>query len=258
MKEHNGVSACIVSYNSKGQLTGALDSLFHSRLDEPLKVYVVDNASPDESAKWVKAHYPEVHLIASNENLGFGKGNNGVLPFLSSRYHMLVNPDVTFAPETIQFGMAYMDQHPEIAVLTPRVLNMDGTEQFLPKKEPSIRYLLGGRLEKLGKPFATWREEYTWKNENITAPCNAKFATGCFLLIRTEIFQRMNGFDERFFMYQEDSDLSKRVQEYGTITYHPDFTVNHAWERENTKKLKGNLRQVHSIFKYFRKWGIKW
>ncbi|MGN0779591.1 MAG: glycosyltransferase family 2 protein, partial [Aristaeellaceae bacterium] len=139
-----------------------------------------------------------------------------------------------------------------------RVFNQDGTEQFLPKKQPTIRYLLGGRLERLGEPFRSLRRDFTLQNQTITQPTPVGFATGCFLLIRTDVFRQLKGFDERFFLYQEDSDLSRRAMEIGQIIYHPDMCVTHVWARENTRTLRGNLRQVASIIKFFRKWGWAW
>jgi len=208
-----------------------------------------------ERIRWM---CPGANFLPQTGNLGFGRANNVVLPLLKSRYHLLVNPDVTFPPDLISRMVAYMDEHPEITILTPRVFSPDGTEQFLPKKQPTIRYLLGGRLEKLGGPFRRWRAEYTLAEAGIAAPTAVGFATGCFLLIRTSVFRQLKGFDPRFFLYQEDSDLSRRAMELGPIVYHPEMCLTHAWARENTRTLKGNLRQVSSIIKFFMKWGWKW
>ena len=80
------------------------------------------------------------------------------------------------------------------------------------------------------------------------------------MFIRTSVFRNLNGFDPRFFLYQEDSDLSRRILEMnqGSIVYHPDMVITHRWARENTRTLRGFLRQVRSICKYFLKWGISW
>ena len=98
------------------------------------------------------------------------------------------------------------------------------------------------------------------KNEEITEPIDVEFATGCFLFIRTSIFRLLNGFDPRFFLYQEDSDLSRRILEehLGSIVYHPDMCVVHRWARENTRTFHGRIRQIRSVCKYFLKWGITW
>ena len=171
-----------------------------------------------------------------------------------------MNPDVTFDPALLGQMIQYMEAHPRIAVLTPRVMNEDGTEQFLPKKKITVHYLLGGLLEKYGGIFRRWRNEFTLADMNIQRPTPVEFATGCFLLIRTEIFVRMGGFDPRFFLYQEDSDLSRRIlaQDLGSIVYHPDMQITHQWARENTRTFKGRMRQIRSIIKYFLKWGVSW
>lgn len=77
-------------------------------------------------------------------------------------------------------------------------------------------------------------------------------------MIRTKTFRELKGFDERFFLYQEDSDLSRRAGQLGPIIYHPDMCVTHNWARENTRSLKGILRQMRSVCQFFMKWGIEW
>ena len=156
--------------------------------------------------------------------------------------------------------VSYMEAHPSIAILTPRVMNEDGTEQFLPKKQITVHYLLGGLLESFGGVFRRWREEFTLADMDVRMPMPVEFATGCFLLIRTEIFRYLNGFDPRYFLYQEDSDLSRSILEknLGSIVYHPDMCITHRWARENTRTFKGRMRQIRSVFKYFWKWGLTW
>ena len=226
----------------------------------PVDVYLVDNSPAEHTAQRIQWAHPGVKVLPQKKNLGFGRGNNVVLPLLESEYHLLVNPDVTFDDTLLERMIAYMDSRPNVAVLTPRVFGADGNEQFLPKRQPTVRYLLGGFLEKLGGPFTTWRSQYTMRNEFISSPVQAEFATGCFLLIRTDVFLKLNGFDDRFFLYQEDSDLSRRVVEngYGPIIYHPDMQIRHDWKRENTRTLKGVMRQLVSVAKFFMKWGIRW
>lgn len=250
------VSACIVLYHAPSIVLDTVQCLKDS--DLPITLYVVDNSPEDPMAERIRWACPGAVVLPQSRNLGFGRGHNVVLPMLKSRYHLLVNPDVTFSPTLITQMTNYMDAHPEISILTPRVFNQDGTEQFLPKHQPTLRYLLGGRLEALGGCFRRWRREYTMAEENLAAPTAVGFATGCFLLIRTSVFRQLKGFDPRFFLYQEDSDLSRRAMEIGPIVYHPEMCITHAWARENTKTLKGNLRQVASIIKFFTKWGWRW
>lgn len=254
--ETKEVSACIVLYRTGDEIENAIACVCAS--DVPVDLFLVDNSPEDPSSVRIFKQHPELRILRQRENGGFGKGNNAVIPELRSRYHLIMNADVTFAPDLIGKMIEYMDHHPEAVILTPRVFNEDGTEQFLPKMQPTVRYLLSGLLQDRCKTFARIRSEYTMADRLIKEPVPVSFATGCFLFIRSEVFRKLGGFDERFFLYQEDSDLSRRATDYGSIVYHPEMTITHAWKRENTKTVRGISRQVCSVFKYFHKWGIRW
>lgn len=252
------LSACIVLYHCGDEVQEALRCLENSSIE--VAVYLCDNSPDEMTADNLQWTFPGVNILPQQGNVGFGRANNAVLPLLQSRYHLIMNPDVTFDPGLLYAMTQYMEEHRNIAILTPRVLNEDGTEQFLPKKRISVHYLLGGLLENHGRIFRRWREEYTLADMDVRSPIPVEFATGCFLLIRTSVFRELGGFDPRFFLYQEDSDLSRRVLEkhLGSIVYHPGMCVTHRWARENTRTFKGRMRQIRSVCKYFMKWGITW
>lgn len=250
------LSACMVLHRSGDDALKAVACL--EAADARVDVYIVDNASSDGVAERIRWAHPGVQLRMQQKNLGFGRGNNAVLNELESEYHLILNPDVTFAPELLTQMMEYMDKHPNAVALTPRVFNEDGSEQFLPKQLPTVRYLLGGRLERLGGIFANWRKEYTMADKVIKVPVRVQFATGCFMLVRTEVFKRLGGFDKRFFLYQEDSDLSRRLSEIGPIIYHPDMHVTHAWKRDSAHSMQAILRHLWATIQYFAKWGLEW
>lgn len=251
------LSACIVTYNSADEVSGALASLINSRLNETPGIFVVDNVSKDETVRLIKTQFPTVALIENSENVGFGRANNAVLQRLESTYHLMLNPDITFNETVLQKMLDYMQAHPDIAILTPRVLNPDGTEQFLPKRQPSVHYMIAGSFEKFGRPFTTWRKAYTGQNMDLQKPTEVDFATGCFLLIRTAVFKKIGGFDERFFMYLEDTDLSRRAHKEGKIIYHPAFTVVHNWKRDSFRNKKAQRQHLKSMVLFMRKWGLK-
>lgn len=250
------LSACIVLYHCGDELTHALRCIQNADLE--VDVFLSDNTPDDLTAEKMQWLFPGVTVLPQKGNIGFGRANNAVIPHLHSKYHLVMNPDVSFDPSLLGRMVQYMERHPNIAILTPRVMNEDGTEQYLPKKRIAVHYLLGGLLENFGGIFRRWRDEFTMADTDVRCPVPVEFASGCFLLIRTEIFLRPNGFDPRFFMYQEDSDLSRRVLEehLGSIVYHPDMMVTHQWARENTRTFRGRMRQIRSVFKYFLKWGV--
>ena len=250
------LSVCIVLYHASSQVLRTVQCLQDS--DIMLELYVVDNSPKDSMGQKVLWQCPGATYVPMGRNRGYGAAHNAVRDKLRSRYHLICNPDVTFPPDLLSRMVMYMDAHPEVAVLTPHVLNEDGTEQHLPKRAPTVRYLLGGRLGRVSKRCARWRKEYTLADQTITAPVSVAFATGCFMLIRTAYFQQLGGFDERFFLYHEDSDLSRRALRKGAIVYHPDMTIVHSWNRESSRSLKATLRHMISTVRYFNLWGWKW
>ena len=252
------LSACLVLYYCGDELTHALHCIQNA--DVEVEVFLADNTPEEPTAEKMQWLFPGIKVLPQKGNVGFGRANNAVLPYLTSKYHLIMNPDVSFEPDLLSRMIGYMEAHPGIAVLTPRVLNEDGTEQYLPKKRISVHYLLSGLFENFGGIFRRWRDDFTLADMDIRYPIPVEFATGCFLLIRPDIFRQLNGFDPRFFLYQEDSDLSRRIleQRLGSIVYHPDMTVTHRWARENTRTFKGRMRQIRSVFKYFLKWGVTW
>lgn len=250
------LSACIVLYHSGSRVARTVQSFQDS--DIPLDLYVVDNSPGDATYQRLLWQCPGIQYRPQKKNLGYGGGNNAILSELRSQYHLICNPDVTFEPGLLSRMVQYMELHRECAVLTPRVFNTDGTEQFLPRRAPTVRYLLGGRLENLPGPFRKWRSQYTLRDMEITAPGCVEFATGCFMLIRTGVLRQLGGFDPRYVLYHEDSDLSRRVLRIGDIVYHPDFCITHDWQRDSSRHAGSTLKHLRSTFRYFNTWGWKW
>ncbi len=251
------LTACIVTYNSEEHIAKVLSSLLQSTIADRMEITVVDNASADRTAAIVEANFPNVRLVKLHQNIGFGPGHNKVLPFLNAPYHLIVNPDITFEPDVLKRMIAFMNIRTDVALLTPKVLHIDGSEQFLPKELLSIHFLLGGYLERLGRPFTTWRSRFTWRDRIVTEPAELFFATGCFMLTRAAAFRAVGGFDPRYFLYMEDADLTREMKTKGLTLYHPGFSVTHVWARESAHSLKGTLLHVKSMMQYFFKWGLR-
>jgi GT2 family glycosyltransferase len=250
------LSACVVTYNSGDEIENVLQALLNSSVREQLDVYVVDNGSNDNTRTIIEENFPEVNLIVMKENVGFGAGHNQAITKADSTYHLIVNPDITFGPSVIENLSKYMDENPDVVIVSPKILNHDGTEQYLPKLNPKIRYFIGGRFEKHVRVFAKWRAEYTRSKEKITEPTDIEFCTGCFMFTRTSTLKQVKGFDERYFLHFEDADLARTMKQKGRVVFHPSYEVNHLWKRDNVKSTKVFLIALQSMFKYFRKWGF--
>ena len=215
---------------------------------------VVDNASKDNTVSQIKAKYPWVRVIEKNENLGFGKAHNIVIRNTNSTYCLIVNPDIELRADTISEAIHFLKQHPDVCMLTPCVLNPDGTQQYLPKKNPAMKYLIGGLGERYLKRCAKLRDEYTMKNQMITKPIEVEFCTGAFMVAKTDALHMVGGFDERYFLYFEDADLTREIRKIGKAVYHPDVVVIHKWHRDNKKIGKSFGVALLSLFTYMKKW----
>lgn len=248
------VTASIVTYNNSKEILKVLSSISQTILKLE-NVYVIDNNSSDNTINVVEKNFPMVKLIKSSENLGYGKGHNQAIKVVNSDYHIIINPDIILEPESISKMIEYMENNKNVVILTPKVLNVDGSEQFLPKLRPRYKYLLGGRL-----PFKfakKWRREYTMEDSNVIEPIKIDFCTGCFMFCRTSALKSVNGFDDRYFMYFEDADLTREMQKIGDTVYVPSISVTHEWKRESKKNKKLLKIHISSMKKYFKKWKSK-
>lgn len=247
------VTGCIVTHNNMRSIKETLDSLLRSTAGTPFKLYVVDNLSTDGTPDFIKANYPEVELIINTENRGFGAGHNVVLGRLESKYHAVINPDISVTEDVVSKIAAFLEENEDIGLVSPRICFPDGREQILGKRNPRLRYLAASRLRNDGKPGALLRE-YAMLDCDHTKPFDIENATGCFMMLRTELFKKLGGFDERYFMYFEDCDLTRIVRQSSRAVFYPDATVYHVWGRDSKKNMRLMAVQVKSMLHYFKKW----
>lgn len=253
MSEKIKVSGCIVTYNSSDDIEACAGSILACTQGVDFKLYISDNSSSDDTLDKVRRLFPGAVIVQSRTNAGFGAGHNAVLPMLDSKYHAIINPDITLDRDVISELTDYMEAHPEVGIITPKILNEDGTEQYLPKRRPTFKYLLSGRV-----PFMkSVRREYCRAGEVLDEPAEIDFCTGCFMLIRTELFKSVGGFDERYFMYFEDADLTLKVKQTHKAVFYPGTCAYHKWHRTSSKSIKFLFIQIQSMFKFFGKWGMR-
>lgn len=251
------VSIGIVTYNNADKIEKLLESVYAYTTGVSFEIYIVDNNSSDRTIEIVKNKYPDVIIINMDKNLGFGAGHNQLLKKVESDYHLILNPDIRLSEDTISILAEYLENNIDVAMVTPKILNEDGTEQHLPKKKPQFKYMLAGRLADKSKHFSKIRDKYTRKNEDLSQTTEIDFATGCFLLLRTEVFRKIEGFDDMFFMYLEDADLTLRVKKSGKVVFNPHTYVVHSWERTSAKSLKYLFIHISSMRKFMKKWKKK-
>lgn len=251
------ISICIVTHNNENNILSVLNCIYSNPQNFILETFVVDNNSSDKTVALVRHHFPQVKLVLLAQNRGFGFGHNKILGRIDSDFHVILNPDITFDANILDGLSRYLEGSSDVAMVIPQILNTDGSVQALPRRTPQLKYLIGGRLECFGGVFKKWRDEYTYNGKNFDSPVEIDFCSGCFIMVRTKIFKKLGGFDERFIMYFEDADLTRRAQQYGKTVLNPDFCATHVWARTSAKRFKYLCIHVDSMIKYFKKWHKK-
>ena len=260
----NRLSITIVVYRNYDDIQNVIGTIERfTDFNISKRIYIVDNSEwergeQDPSVEKLKnflLQYPDVEYVYTCENIGFGKGHNLVLPQLKSEYHAIVNPDIILDSDVFSNIIEYMDLHTEVGMCVPRITDESGTLLPVYRRELTVLDMFIRMF--CGKMFVKRQSWHTMQDMDYSMPFLVPFAQGSFLLIRTALFRELKGFDETFFMYVEDADLCKRVNENSKVMYFPGASVIHKWEKGSHKKLKLFREHLCSTFYYFRKWGLK-
>lgn len=232
------LSIIIVNYNVKEFLKNLLDSINKAAQNLTLEIIVVDNASDDGSTEMIKEKFPDIILIENKSNVGFGKANNQGLKIAKGRFILLINPDTLVAEDTFQKMIEFFDSHPDVGMAGCKILNPDGTLQLACRRSfpgPWTAFTKVTGLSTLfpkSKLFA--RYNLTFLDENQTYEVDA--ISGSFMMLRKEVYGKVGGFDEQFFMYGEDLDFCYRIQkaEYKIFYVHTTQIIH--YKGESTKR----------------------
>ena len=247
------ISIGIVTHNSSDDIEKCLKSFieFTDNNKTDIKLFIYDNNSSDfPNTKLIaKKYFKDAIIIESSKNMGFGYGHNEIIKQINSDYHLILNPDIEFTENTLTKLSEYMELNHDVVLITPEIRNTDGTVQHLPKIFPKLRYVMSSTVPF----FKKYRTNYTMSQKTIKKPINIEICTGCFMFARTESLKKINGFDDSFFLYFEDFDLSMRIRKLGRIVYYPLTKVTHVWHRDTKKKIKPSLIQIHSMLRFYTK-----
>lgn len=247
------VSGCIVTFNNMKTIQQTIDSLLQHTIDVDFKLYIVDNLSTDGTPDFIRKTYPDVEVIESGANKGFGAGHNVLLNLISSKYHVIINPDILIEDDVISKIAKFLDDNEDIGLVSPRICFPGGKQQILGKCNPRLKYLAASRLRRGDTPGPLLRK-YAMLDADCTHPFDIENASGCFMMVRTALFQKLGGFDEHYFMYFEDADLTRALRKFSRAVHYPDATVLHIWSRESKKNRRLMVIHIRSMIYYFRKW----
>jgi len=248
------ITASIVLYKSNfDEIKRVIDSFLNTSLN--VKLYLIDNSPTNELKKLSQGE--RVEYIFNNTNIGFGSAHNLAIKksIDNSKYHLILNPDVYFEEGTLEKIYNFMEENEDIGLAMPKVLYPNGEMQHLCKLSPTPFDLILRRF----LPFETYLEKrnqnYELKFADYNQIMDIPYLSGCFMFIRTEVLKKVGMFDERYFMYLEDTDLSRRIhQQYRTV-YYPEATVYHEYGKGSYKNKKLLWYHISSAIKYFNKWG---
>ena len=248
------LSIIIVNYNVKYFLEQCLSSVQAALIGIKGEIIVVDNISPDASCTMVKNKFPEVILIENKENLGFSKANNQGVALAKGKYVLILNPDTVVAEDTFAKILAFAEKKQNLGILGVKLV--DGTGNFLPESKrglptPKVAFkkIFGISSPKKGKYYATHLKE----NE----PGSIDILVGAFMLLERKKYDNIGGFDEDYFMYGEDIDISYKALKKGYQNYYyPNTQIIHYKGESTSKNAKylGNFYGAMRIFykKHFR------
>lgn len=246
------LNASIVLYNhSFEEIELLVSTLRRSELVN--KVFLVDNSTQENPGmKQLPATY-----IFNNKNIGYGKAHNIAIRKSIEQevsYHLVINPDIQLDSRVLGELTNYLDKNPDVGHVMPRVLYPDGSIQYLCKLLPKpsdliFRRFLPDRWNRMSNERFELR--FTGYDKIMEVP----YLSGCFMLLRSKALKEVGLFDERFFMYPEDIDLTRRIQrKYKTIFY-PGVSVVHAHARGSYQNVRLLLAHMWNLGKYFSKWG---
>ncbi len=260
------LSIVILCWNDQKVIGDCLRSIFEGTRKTSFEVIVSDNGSTDGSVDLIRKEFPRVRVLENGANLRFAKGNNVGIDASQGEYVLILNPDTIVHEGALDGIVAYADSHPEGGAFGCKVLNVDGTYQRCQWPPYTLRSewfaaLYLGWLSHISERF----HADAYARWNGTTERTVGWLAGCCILIRSELLKRLNGFDEQFFYYYEDTDLCRRVWEAGySILYTPDFAITHLQGQSTTNRfppvtfaLDAQITRYRYYYKYYGSGGAR-
>jgi GT2 family glycosyltransferase len=253
------ISISLVTYNNSKVIEKCINSIFNITNNIDFEIIIIDNNSSDNTVKIIKNNFKNVKLIKNDKNIGFGAAHNIAIKLGKGKYHLVINPDIIFTENIIEKLINFMEENSDVGLVSPKIVFPDGTIQYLCKRSPClfdlcIRRFTPGFIQSLFKKRIDYFEmRETGYNKIMDVP----YLSGSFMLFRRSILEEISGFDERFYMYAEDADITQRAAEISRTVFYPYTSVIHLWERGSHKNIKLLFISLVSTAKYFNKWGWK-
>lgn len=218
------------------------------------RIYLIDNSPTPTSPDSLDSRITYRH---NPYNMGYGAAHNIAIResiYDDVPFHLVINPDIILTPEALDTMLQFIAQHPEVGSLMPKVTYPDGRLQYLCKLLPTPIDVFGRRFLP-SKWMHRRNSRYEMHASGYDRLMNIPYLSGCFMLLRTQAVQQARLFDERFFMYPEDMDLTRRIHRDYLTVYFPHATIIHNHAQASYKSLKMLWIHVVNMCRYFNKWG---
>ncbi|MBC7263250.1 MAG: glycosyltransferase family 2 protein [Chloroflexi bacterium] len=261
------LSIVIVNWNVKDLLAHCLESVFHASDGLEIEVIVVDNASTDGSPQMVRECFPQVQLVANERNAGFTTANNQGIATAKGRYILLLNPDTEVLDGALSTMVRYMDAHPSVGALGPRLIYPDGHVQSSRRRFPTLATaFLESTILQQWFPHNRILSRYYCLDRSDEEEQEVDWVVGACLMMRREALDQVGPLDEGFFMYSEEMDWCHRLVKRGWhVVYLPSARVVHYEGRSSSqvvpqRHIYFQSSKVYYFRKYFGLWGeiLRW
>lgn len=251
------LSVVIVSYDSAAFLGACLDSLDRHLAGLDVEICVVDNGSADDSRDIATRCERRVRVVLNERNLGFAAAVNRGLAATSGRYVLWLNPDAVLLNDGARELITYLETHPVVGIVGPKILDPDGQLQRSARAFPSYDWSIGHRHSLLSRLFPAnpFSRRYLRSDLDPSVIQDTDWVSGACLLHRRDVSEQLGGLDERFFMYCEDVDFCLRARQRGwTVRYHPALTIAHHVAGSTRRRPAKMLVERHrSLWRYYQK-----
>lgn len=249
------LSIIIVSWNVRELLANCLRSVL-AQTGLALQVIVVDSASSDGSPELVVEQFPQVELLACQENVGFPRGNNLGLERANGRFILLLNPDTIVHGDALARMVSYLQQNPAVGAVGPQLLNDDGSVQSSRRRFPTLWTAL---FESTWlQPFAPKAvlDHYYARDVADGATAVVQWVMGACLMTRQDVVAQVGGLDEAYFMYSEELDYCRRIHQAGwQVVYYPEAQVTHLSGKSSEQAVtQRHINFNRAKLRYFRKY----
>ena len=251
------LSCIIVNYQNSESLKGCLDSIYQTIQEIDFEVIIIDNSKENLELQILKGNYPKIQIIYNPTNVGFSKANNQAAKIARGKFLFILNPDTILKEQATNSMFSYICTNMATGALGPKVVNPDGSLQYSCRRYPTLWTGLFNRYSILSRLFP--KNRFTSRylmldfDHNETSPVD--WLSGCCLMIPKSVFEEVNGFDENYFLFNEDVDLCRMIYQAGKeIIYFPEATVIHKISTSNKKTTARVIIQRHlGMMYYFKK-----